>query len=529
MDGIILMCKRNASITVAGLALGTLLLAGSPAGAQTVYAPAVDQQEVYQQQQIQQESDSGAVTPGENRYQNHNGWSGHTNPGWGGNTNDPRFDRREAYQQQRIQQGIDSGALTRGETRYLEREQGRIDRAEERMAADGNLSPRERQRLNQMQNQASRDIYRLENNHRTAGWGGNNYNGWSGHTNSGWGGNNYSGWGGNTDDPRFDRREAYQQQRIQQGIADGSLTRGEARYLEREQGRIDRAEERMAADGNLSPRERQRLNQMQNQASRDIYRLENNRRTADGYNGNQAGWQGHNRGWDGRDYGWHGNNPVGAGHTPGENGYNHGWQNNGNSGWHGNNPVGAGHTPDGTTTNGTTTAGYNQGQGNRGSGWQGHNSGGGTTTTGTTTTAGNTRGQGDSGSGWQGNKSGGSGYTTGGTTTGGTTTAGTQGGQRNYTRTGQPGAYQQPAAQAGARSGQPAVWQGQQQYQRPSMQQAQPQMRPGQPAPWQGQQYQQARMQAPQTQFNMMGRQPSGAGGMVNRASFSGFGGARRR
>ncbi|MCX5891473.1 MAG: hypothetical protein NTW80_00585, partial [Deltaproteobacteria bacterium] len=219
MASIIRMSKRSASITVAGLALGSLLLAGSPAGAQMVYAPHIDQ--------------------------------------------------REAYQQQRTQQGIESGALTPGEARYLEREQGRIDRTEERMLADGNLSPRERERLNQMQNRAGRDIRRLENNNRTtAGWGGNNYNGWSGHTNS--------GWGGNTNDPRFDRREAYQQQRIQQGINSGSLTPGEARYLEREQGRIDRAENRMAADGNLSPRERERLNQMQNQANRDIYRLENN-------------------------------------------------------------------------------------------------------------------------------------------------------------------------------------------------------------------------------------------------------------
>ena len=112
------MLKRSATITVAGLALGSLLLAGSPAAAQSVYAPNVDQ--------------------------------------------------REAYQQQRIQQGIDSGALTPGETRYLEREQGRIDRAEDRMSADGNLSPRERERLNQMQNRASRDINRLENNNRTA-------------------------------------------------------------------------------------------------------------------------------------------------------------------------------------------------------------------------------------------------------------------------------------------------------------------------------------------------------------------------
>ena len=64
MDGIILRSKRSASITVAGLALGSLLLAGSPAGAQSVYPPYVDQQGAYQQQQVQ--------------------------PGWGGNTTDPR-------------------------------------------------------------------------------------------------------------------------------------------------------------------------------------------------------------------------------------------------------------------------------------------------------------------------------------------------------------------------------------------------------------------------------------------------------
>ena len=140
------MFKWYAGITIVGLALGGLLLTGTPAAAQSGYAPKIDQ--------------------------------------------------REAYQQQRIQQGIGSGALTPGETRYLEKEQARIQAAEQRMKADGHLSPWERQRLREMQNQASQDIYRLEHNNRTtAGWGGNNYQGWSGHTNSARLGNNYSGWG----------------------------------------------------------------------------------------------------------------------------------------------------------------------------------------------------------------------------------------------------------------------------------------------------------------------------------------------
>ncbi len=447
------MSKRNTSIIVAGLALGSLLLAALPAGAQMVYAPYMDQRGGYQQQ-------PAAGWGGNNYY----GWSGHNNSTWDGTTGDPRIDRREAYQQQQIHRGIDSGALTPGEARYLEREQGRIDRAEDRMLSDGNLSPRERQRLNQMQNRASRDIYRLEHNNRTTA----GYEGWRDH-NRDWNGREY-GWQGHDRDG--DRRDRGWQ-------------------------------------GHDRDRDRREYGWQQGHDRDRDHR--------------EYGWQqGHDRDRDHRDYGWHGNNPVGL-----ANGHNQGWQGNGNSGWHGNNPVGNGY-PGRTTSGGTTTAGYNQGQGHNGYGWRGNNTTGsgtttgGTTTGGTTTTTGYNQGQGHSGYGWRGNNTTGSGTTTGGTTTGGTTTAGnTQGWQRNSARYGQPGAYQQPGAQAGAR---PGPWQGQQQYQRPSFQGTQPQMRPGQQAPWQGQQYQQARMQAPQPQmrpnFNMAPRQPS-YGGMVNRANFS--------
>jgi len=351
------MFKWTAGITMMGLALGGLLLTVTPAAAQGVYGPTIDQ--------------------------------------------------RADYQQQRIQRGIDSGALTPGETRYLEREQARIQATERRMEADGRLSPWERQRLREMQNQASQDINRLEHNNRTTA-------GWSGHTNSAWRGNHCGGGGGNTYDPRFDRREAYQQQRIQQGINNGSLTRGEARYLEREQGRIDRAEDRMKADGNLSAQERQRLNQMQNQASQDINRLEHNNRTTAGYSGNQAGWQGNNGGWRGY-------NPGNAGNTTGGTGHTRGSQGNGSYGWRGNNPGSSITAPSGTPTEGNTH------------GWR-NGSGNGTAANGTTTAA---------------NATG----TTGSASTG----------NAKY-RNEQPGSYQQPGAQAG---------QARQQYQRPPLQGAQ--------------------------------------------------------
>ncbi len=169
------MCKRSTSIIVAGLTLGGLLFIGSPAGAQSVY----------------------------------------------------NLDQREDRQQQRIQQGADSGALTPGETRHLEGEEARIQATEDRMGADGHLSPRERERLNQMENKANQDIYRLKHNDRTAeGWGGQNNQGWGEHHNSGWDGNRA---GGYASDPRFDRREDRQQYRIQA------------------------AEDRMRADGRQAP------------------------------------------------------------------------------------------------------------------------------------------------------------------------------------------------------------------------------------------------------------------------------------
>ncbi|MGA9755493.1 MAG: hypothetical protein WBV23_10165 [Desulfobaccales bacterium] len=366
------MGKWSASITLAGLALGSLLLRGSPAGAQSVY--------------------------------------------------DPHMDQREAYQQQRIQQGIDNGSLTSGEAGRLENEQARIQATEDRMKADGNLSPRERERLSQMQNRASQDINRLENNNRTAGGGGNYPYGWSGHTNSGWGGQNYGGRGDNTYDPRIDRREAYQQQRIQQGINNGSLTPGEARYLKREQGRIDRAEDRMKADGNLSPQERLRLSQMQNRAGQDINRLENNNRTTAGYSGNQAGWRGNNGAW-------RGNNPGGGA----------------------------------TATSGTPTAGNNQG-------WR-NGSGNGTAASGTTT-ASNATG---TPQGWQGPGR-------GAASTGNANYRNGQPGsyQQPGAQAGQGGQqYQRPSiqgTQSQMRTNQPAPGQGQ--YRQARAQMPQTQMRP---------------------------------------------------
>lgn len=72
------------------------------------------------------------------------------------------------------------------------------------------------------------------------------------------------------------QRDVNQQNRIEQGLKNGSLTTREAGRLEREEARIDRQQARDLKDGTLTPKERARLRREQNQASRDINRLENN-------------------------------------------------------------------------------------------------------------------------------------------------------------------------------------------------------------------------------------------------------------
>ena len=78
----------------------------------------------------------------------------------------------------------------------------------------------------------------------------------------------------------IDQREAVQEQRIREGLRNGTLTPQEAGRLEAEQQRIRAAEARMRADGRLDSRERRRLERMQDKAGRDIYRENHDRQVA---------------------------------------------------------------------------------------------------------------------------------------------------------------------------------------------------------------------------------------------------------
>ena len=75
-----------------------------------------------------------------------------------------------------------------------------------------------------------------------------------------------------TDTPRIDARQAKQEQRIDQGIASGELTKREARRMGRQQKAVDSAENKAKADGVVTAQERKRLSRAQNATSRHIYR-----------------------------------------------------------------------------------------------------------------------------------------------------------------------------------------------------------------------------------------------------------------
>ena len=224
------------------------------------------------------------------------------------------IDRRQDYQQNRIEQGIQSGQITRNEAYRLEQGERAIDRAQARARADGVVTPQERARIDRMTDRESRDIYRQSHDSQQSwdrgqqwgrtdgrydGWrdryaGRDGRDGWGNHDGGnnnwgnrggdpgrhyGWDNGQHNGWDGNRP-PGVERRDASADRRIDNGVRDGSLTRGEANRLDRGQNRIDRYEARARSDGNVSPYEHNRIDQMQNRESQRIYDARHNDRTA---------------------------------------------------------------------------------------------------------------------------------------------------------------------------------------------------------------------------------------------------------
>lgn len=78
--------------------------------------------------------------------------------------------------------------------------------------------------------------------------------------------------------PMIHERKEVQQQRIANGVNNGSLTPGEAARLEHKEARINREERAYRAQngGRLTPSERRHITRQQNRESRRIYRAKHN-------------------------------------------------------------------------------------------------------------------------------------------------------------------------------------------------------------------------------------------------------------
>jgi hypothetical protein len=164
-----------------------------------------------------------------------------------GSVNDRRQD-----QQQRIANGVQSGQLTAGETKNLESREANVNREihADRSADGGKLTPQERRQVNRQQNNLSRSIYNEKHNAAQAHYGNN----------------------------EVGQRRENQQDRIANGIKNGSMTAGEAARTEnREQGINQQIQaDRAANGGKLTGQERKQINRQQNGASRQIYRQKHN-------------------------------------------------------------------------------------------------------------------------------------------------------------------------------------------------------------------------------------------------------------
>ncbi|HET7525405.1 MAG TPA: hypothetical protein VFK10_05625, partial [Burkholderiaceae bacterium] len=117
--------------------------------------------------------------------------------------------QRDINQQTRIEQGLQSGALNTKEAAALEREESRVDQMQTKALKDGKLTAAEQAKLNQAQNKVSTDIYAAKHNNVT----------------------------GNPQSASSQRMQAdvqrniNQQQRVEAGIQNGSLTNHEVAKL----------------------------------------------------------------------------------------------------------------------------------------------------------------------------------------------------------------------------------------------------------------------------------------------------------
>ena len=177
-----------------------------------------------------------------------------TSVAWAQTTPAEQDQQRDVNQQQRIEQGLQSGQLSTREAGSLERQEQHVDKMEAHDMKNGAITPGEQARLNAAQNRVSNDIYA------------DKHNGVTGNPNS-----------ASSRRMQADvQRNINQQQRIQNGMDNGSLTNREAGKLERGQARVNGREANAAANGHVSAAEQRGIQGSENRQSARIYRKKHN-------------------------------------------------------------------------------------------------------------------------------------------------------------------------------------------------------------------------------------------------------------
>jgi len=83
-----------------------------------------------------------------------------------------------------------------------------------------------------------------------------------------------------TSTKRIDKRQEYQEKRIEKGAQSGQLTGKEQKRLQKGQARVQKAEDKAVADGKVTKQERKKIEHMQDQQSKALYRERHDKQTA---------------------------------------------------------------------------------------------------------------------------------------------------------------------------------------------------------------------------------------------------------
>jgi hypothetical protein len=156
---------------------------------------------------------------------------------------------RDIHQQERIQEGLQNGTITTRESAELQRDEARISALQSQSMRNGKLSPSEQAELTRLQDRTSRRIKEA--------------------TNNGVNGNPMSA--SSQREQTNVQRNINQQERIQSGVHDGTLTAHEAARMEHGQARSSAHEYAVGRDGQIGAAQQESMKQQDNHMSDRIH------------------------------------------------------------------------------------------------------------------------------------------------------------------------------------------------------------------------------------------------------------------